>query len=1152
MYDVYMQNKEGKLMNKSCVCYFRIGAVLLSIFLLLPFVCSCRFDVSPDVSFSDNETIGISTVVTFEDKNIEISYRDCVPPDGEVVIYTRAYTVDEKPMLKLGIDQPGRTAVSVCLETIDRNELFVIQKITADATKDVVIPYNGFVLTMPSELANDLELRIGEEVVLSDLQLIGEPERMDAGSFYPDLDEKFSLQRRVLYRDPYNGISQDGIYFLSAEYTAEPIAFPKESVVVSLRSVTAASYRVTSMAYTTSAVNSSDQLVFVGAYECAYAQTFLKDGLKLTFKNLDLVSSYSDCEALLLADTLYRFTDEKHNTDRITLDGVYLFDNEYSSVATPESDIDRVDIVVINNIVVHIQEKNARSMLPLSGGVIVSFAGNSVALANDLSVGDVITTFMIDSDLLPEQHVKIGDNAFEYTKIDTVRAPEGVVTIYTPSFGATTQTNQYGLEIAVSDGKVLAVEKGIGDIKIPADGFVLSIHKDSPLYALAAKEVSVGDKASLATGNRNYTVADLSVTGINSTRVQDALIVYRGVSSTATNAYGYEIIVDADGNMVGDGYLGNAAVPKGGFVLSGHGVNKEALVSVYRYGGKVFFDEEKMKVMLITTPETMLIDAAFRLDGFLSSLENAKEQLLYLNYTELDQTIAGLEKCVSETKLAFENGDFDTAVKNIETLDGSWEELQYALLETHPVENRSMWYRSVEKSDAEVRAVVEKMAALNINAVYLETWYNGRFIGFSDNELIAHSTANGSYDAMDGFVRICHEYGIEVHAWVENFFIGTVEAQEQANLELSAHFEGRWLKDRNGKNTFFYTASNTNFIFLNPYDKEVRTLLIDFYREIITKYDIDGLHLDYIRFPELNYGSDDFGYNDDIVSAWQKENQTTVDPATLKSGSLYQSWIKFRQEIINSFVAEVYQMVSETDSSVWLSAAVYPGVPDIKNDIFQDCANWVENGYMDELFSMSYGEDNAYVASNAAKFVTLAGDKCFYSTGISAFGETTEQNFALQMTQVTNEGADGVAIFSLANINSANYQNPIQKGAFRMKSLQVNRLSETVSAYLSHILKKANEVYIPYAGLSATDYQSLCALLQPIIEDADSFNLENASYEEKIQYCIKVKASLADVMDTVRDYISDDAKREFVLSDFEELDTWMTKSQNRLSARMKS
>ena len=853
-------------------------------------------------------------------------------------------------------------------------------------------------------------------------------------------------------------------------------------------------------------------------------------------------------QAIKIGDTAYPFYEGSYNNERITYSGVYLYDSSYPSISTPESDVDRVDLVIIDNTVVFIGEKNARNMLPTGGGVAVTFAGDSLEVIEELKVGDAVEMVEVDTAMLPEQYIRINDTVYGIDKSNTTRAPEGVTALYTPEFGATTKANKYGVEIAIVDGKVTAVEVGKGDMAIPENGCVLSMHSDCELYDIATK-VNVGDDADVSLDGHNYAYKKLALTGINTTRMQDALIVYRERETTGTNEYGYEIQVDKNGKMIGASYSGNIEVPEDGYVLSGHGEAKEALASVYQYGGEVQLDLRGMQVVMMTTPSTYLYNAEYQFEQLTTKLEQAKENLLYLDYATLETEIEELESDISEAKAAFKKCDFELAMDKIEKASEAWESLQYAMIESHPVENRAVWYRSTEKSDEEVRATVEKMKTLGVNTIYLETWYNGRFIGYSDNELIAHSVQNGSYDAMEGFVRICHENGIEVHAWVENFFVGTVESQEQTNQALTDHFEGRWLMDRKGKNTFYYSVSNTNFIFLNPYDKEVREMLVDFYQEIITKYNVDGIHLDYIRFPELNYGTDDFGYNENIVSAWQKENNTDVDPATLKSGELHDSWVTFRQEIINSFVGEVYGMICDTDPSVWLSAAVYPGIPDIKEDIFQDCENWVQNGYVDELFSMSYGANNAYVSDNAAKFVALAGDDCFYSTGISAFGETAPVDFALQMTEVTGQGADGVAIFSLANINGTNYQTEITEGAFRDASVQVYDLNETVEAQLQFILEKAKTVYIPYAGLSEADYQSLCTLLQPMIDDAAAFDADAATWKEKLQYVQSAKAELASAMETVKTYFADSTQQEKVLSDFEDLISWLTKSENRMNAK---
>ena len=242
-------------------------------------------------------------------------------------------------------------------------------------------------------------------------------------------------------------------------------------------------------------------------------------------------------------------------------------------------------------------------------------------------------------------------------------------------------------------------------------------------------------------------------------------------------------------------------------------------------------------------------------------------------------------------------------------------------------------------------------------------------------------------------------------------------------------------------------------------------------------------------------------------------------------------------------------MVMDSNPDVWISAAVYPGIPGIKNEIFQDCSNWVENGYMDELFSMSYGADNTYVSGNASAFVNLTGNSCFYSTGISAFGETVQMNFALQMTEVTQAGADGVAIFSLSNINPSNYFKPIAEGAFRSPSTQTNKLSLTVAAQLAYILDKAEKIYIPYAGLEEEGYAQFVNLLQPIIDTANAFDLENSTFKEKLAYC-KETLDAIEVAALQIEPLFSDTQFEIVRVDFDNLISWLTKSKNRLDARI--
>lgn len=1092
---------------------------------------------------------GVFTV-SWNDRTIQATQRDCAPSGDAVVLYTRAYQVDGTPSVTLRTEHTDRTVICVGGERSGKEVIYTVLALadTAEDARTMPIPYNGFVLSVPNEKLTDAGLRAGRKLEVTGAELLGDLERRDAGTFRPSSDYGTALERRILYRDPVDGLQGEGVYFLSAAYTAEQRDFPEQCFVATLEKKAGTEYQVATLTNRSDAAIEQDQLVFYGAYERAYAEAFLSEGGKLTLSHPELASPYSDVEALVIGEKVYRFPASAQNCAQITAGGVYLTDAREGRVGTPEATVDRVDVVVLNDKVAYVGEKNARSMLPLAGGVAFTFAGEDTAAAEALRVGQEVKTVFLDTGALPERFMRIGELVYAIDKIDMVRAPEGVTALYTPEYGSSTGANQYGVEIAVADGKVIEIQRDKGDISIPENGYVLSIHKDSENYNKAIRNVRVGDDATVSLGQGNYSVFTMSVTGINTTRVQDALILYRDQNSTGTNEYGYEIQVDAEGKMIGDSYFGNIAVPKGGFVLSGHGVNKAALAEYYRYGAQVQFDEETMSVALFTTPATIFTDLAFRLDNAAQRLADAKAQLIELNYESVEKAVSDLTDLFDRSTQALRSGSFDEALSGAEKLESELLTLQYALIGSHAVENRAVWYRSNEKSDDAVRATVERMKEMNINALYLETWYNGRFAGFSENPLIAHTTANGDYDVLEGFVRIGHENGIEVHAWVENFFIGTVEALEQANTALSKHFEGRWTVDRTGKNTYFYSVSSTNFIFMNPYDPEVRSFLVDFYREIVTKYDVDGIHLDYIRFPELNYGKDDFGYNEDIVSAWQKQQGTDVDPETLTSGALYDSFVLFRQEIINSFVGEVSGMLRKTKPSVSLSAAVYP-LPDVyKKTIFQDCRNWVENGYMDELFSMTYGEDNRYVSENAAMYAKMAGDNCFYTTGISAFGETTSGNFALQMTETVAAGADGVAIFALANI-PPNYTQPVLQGAFRTPSVQVNRLSETASAQLNSILNRTDSVFAPYAGLSKEQCDSIRSLLQPILDEANAFDLAGASAAEKSAYCERAIGQIAAAKEEILPFFTDATQKKAIRAEFENLEHWLTISMNRWNTR---
>lgn len=395
-------------------------------------------------------------------------------------------------------------------------------------------------------------------------------------------------------------------------------------------------------------------------------------------------------------------------------------------------------------------------------------------------------------------------------------------------------------------------------------------------------------------------------------------------------------------------------------------MNATALQNAYRPLAKVELDRNAKIVTITHTPFETMETTALNLQVQKDKLDEAKAAFLDLSYTVIDDRLARAEALIGEADALLAQGDTARAYVcslNASDLLASLGDLMY---ESHAVENRAVWYRAAEKSDAEVEATVKRLAAMNVNAVYIETWYNSRTIGMTDIELISHNTqAHGDYDALEGFIRIGHEYGLEIHAWVENFFIGTT-GQSDALIAESEKRDWRCI-DRNGVDNF--PNEYGSFVFLNPYNRECRDLILEIYREMLENYDLDGLHLDYIRFsePQRDETKADFGYNADIIAGFQAQYDTDVDPRTLASGSeMWRNWCKFREEIINSFVKEVYDLVREINPEIWISCACGPDLANTPTTIYQNCRDWVANGWMDEVFSMSYAAGLNYPIENGS------------------------------------------------------------------------------------------------------------------------------------------------------------------------------------------
>ena len=177
--------------------------------------------------------------------------------------------------------------------------------------------------------------------------------------------------------------------------------------------------------------------------------------------------------------------------------------------------------------------------------------------------------------------------------------------------------------------------------------------------------------------------------------------------------------------------------------------------------------------------------------------------------------------------------------------------------ESKPVSARGVWHRPVETSYAEIEKNVRMYSEIGINLVFVETLYNGysafrtSIADFPYNPRLDYNYADGDNkyaDYLTAFAAACNKYGIEVHAWVENFYVGT-----QNTVPVVANHPDWLLYNDDG--TTVQRNEGGAYIFLDPSNAEVQNLLISYYKDLFGKVDvIQGLNLDYIPLPRVGQG----------------------------------------------------------------------------------------------------------------------------------------------------------------------------------------------------------------------------------------------------------------------------------------------------------
>ena len=268
---------------------------------------------------------------------------------------------------------------------------------------------------------------------------------------------------------------------------------------------------------------------------------------------------------------------------------------------------------------------------------------------------------------------------------------------------------------------------------------------------------------------------------------------------------------------------------------------------------------------------------------------------------------------------------------------------------------RAIWVTRWDyKSPADIARVMDNCKTAGFNTVLFQVRGNGTVCYPSKIEPWADEFGgrDPGFDPLAVACKEAHRRGLSLHAWV-NVIPGWRGDKPPGNPKqlYNAHPDWFWRDAGGRRQPLGWYCS------VNPCYPEVRKYLVAVMKEIVAGYRIDGLHLDYMRFP--NEWNDSYPAGSSVPD-YPRDRRTLAlfKKATGKTpGQAPAKWNAWRTEQITQVVRDIHTMVRKTDAKVRLSTAVGASPEEAKRNHFQDARQWIGEGLVDAVYPMNYDSD---------------------------------------------------------------------------------------------------------------------------------------------------------------------------------------------------
>ncbi len=526
-------------------------------------------------------------------------------------------------------------------------------------------------------------------------------------------------------------------------------------------------------------------------------------------------------------------------------------------------------------------------------------------------------------------------------------------------------------------------------------------------------------------------------------RGPNQLVIYKREYGrrTLTNEFGKEAVVVGDKVVRLTG--ADSIIPHDGFVISGHGSAKKWISDNLKVGTKVKIDAKNNVLHSFTTIDSYRYCAKIKIAEVEQILEKTKKQ--YKNRDDKK-----VKEFLKKAKKELKRSCSSNSAAALQDAKNAIASAQIALSYTLPyLENelKGVWVRPTEKSEAEIERTLNEMAQLGINTIFLETYFHGKTIfpsevmksyGFEGQNKIFRG-----FDPLSCWVRGAHKRNMTLHVWFESFYIGNKLPQEDAyNILAVRPTWGNRNKENNASNEPVAHISEHRGYFIDPANPEVVDFLTKLILEICARYNIDGVNLDYVRYPvsakatSSNYAASNWGYTPYAREEFKKIYG--IDPVEISADSaMWNKWDIYRQDRITKYVANIKDVLK--DRGVVLSAVIFPDYKTSLETKQQNWQRWSSYNYVDALTPLILTADYNLADNMLDELRRKTSSRTKIYPGLFVgFMEGESEDLLKQIHIIRNRNLEGVVLFDWAHMDKK-YSDVLRTSVFKAQCSEQNK-----------------------------------------------------------------------------------------------------------------